>query len=137
MPDIIDHAVHATIIADAPESRTIPARLRYKSADPFAVRVIFPSEASLDGTEVHWTFARDLLTEGLRTPAGAGDVRVWPYGAEHTVIEVRAPAGVAMIRFATADLRRFLSSSYMIVPPDSEPHHLDMDTDLASLLREA
>lgn len=44
--------------------------LEYDSADPFAVSAV------IYGTDpVRWTFARDLLHEGLIGDAGIGDVR--------------------------------------------------------------
>lgn len=137
MPDIIDHAVQAGLIAADPQSRVVLARLRYKSSDPFAVQAIFPATASLDGAEVRWTFGRELLAEGLLTPSGNGDVHAWPYGREHTVLEFHAPEGMAMVRFRNDDLRRFLTSSYLLVPSGSEGDLLDVDADLAALLREA
>ncbi|WP_030620630.1 SsgA family sporulation/cell division regulator [Streptomyces sclerotialus] len=137
MPDIIDHAVQAGLIATEPQSRAVLARLRYKSSDPFAVQAIFPAAASLDGAEVRWTFGRELLAEGMRSPSGDGDVHAWPCGPRHTMLEFHAAEGVAMVRFASADLRRFLSSTYLVVPRGSETHYLDVDADLAALLREA
>ncbi|MFC6066260.1 MULTISPECIES: SsgA family sporulation/cell division regulator [Streptomyces] len=137
MPDIIDHAVQAGLIATEPQSRAVLARLRYKSTDPFAVQAIFPAAASLDGAEVRWTFGRDLLAEGLLGPAGDGDVHAWPCGPRHTMLEFHAADGMAMVRFASADLRRFLASAYLVVPRGAEPRFLDVDADLAALLREA
>ncbi|MBZ4014873.1 SsgA family sporulation/cell division regulator [Streptomyces purpurogeneiscleroticus] len=137
MPDIIDHAVQAGLIATAPQSRAVLARLRYKSTDPFAVQAIFPAAASLDGAEVRWTFGRDLLAAGLLGPAGEGDVHAWPCGPRHTMLEFHAADGMAMVRFASADLRRFLASAYLVVPRGAEPRLLDVDADLAALLREA
>lgn len=52
MSIIIDQAIRARLIASAPGTRAIPARLRYEPTDPFAVRVSFPPAASLDGFEV-------------------------------------------------------------------------------------
>ncbi|MEV5595545.1 SsgA family sporulation/cell division regulator [Streptomyces sp. NPDC052496] len=137
MPHVIDQAVHARLIATMPRSRQVPARLRYDSGDPLAVHVVFPPAASLDGAEVAWTFARDLLAEGLRAPSGKGDVRVWPCGPHHTVLEFHTADGLAMVQFQARDLRRFLMRSYGAVALGTEARHLDMEGDLAALLREA
>ncbi|MER8160546.1 SsgA family sporulation/cell division regulator [Streptomyces sp. NPDC094472] len=137
MTTVIDQAVQAQLIASTPESRAIPACLRYERDDPFAVHVSFPPSASLDGSAVEWTFGRELLSAGLRGPAGSGDVQMWPCGPRRTVLEFHAPEGMAMVQFDTADLRRFLGRSYAIVPEGSEAGELDLDQGLASLLRDA
>ncbi|KUJ70767.1 regulator [Streptomyces albus subsp. albus] len=136
MLTVIDQAVQARLIASTPEARAIPASLRYTRNDPFAVRVSFPPAASLDGSEVEWVFGRELLTGGLRGPAGQGDVHVWPCGLERTVLEFHAPEGMAMVQFDTGDLRRFLRRSYELVPRGCEARHLDLDDDLSALLRD-
>lgn len=136
MSTVIDQAVQARLIASTPQARAIPASLRYARKDPFAVRVSFPPTASLDGSEVEWTFGRELLAAGLRGPAGQGDVHVWPCGGERTVMEFHAPEGVAMVQFDTSDLRRFLGRSYELVADGCEGGLLDLDVDLAALLRD-
>lgn len=137
MSTVIDQAVQARLIASTPPTRTVRARLRYASADPFAVHVVFPPAATLDGSEVSWTFARELLARGLLTPSGTGDVRIWPCGPQRTVLELHAAEGVAMVQIDTAELRGFLAGSYAVVPAGAEGVHLDVEGDLAALLREA
>ncbi|WP_347404550.1 SsgA family sporulation/cell division regulator [Streptomyces sp. MST-110588] len=122
---------------DRPRSRAIPARLRYERTDPFAVQILFPAVASLDGAEVTWTFGRELLADGLLAPSGAGDVRIWPCGPNRTVMELHTEGGLAMVQFTRRDLHRFLTRSYTLVARGHEPHHLDVDADLAALLRQA
>ncbi|WFB06716.1 SsgA family sporulation/cell division regulator [Streptomyces sp. LX-29] len=137
MSIVFDQAVQARLIASTPEARAIPATLRYAPEDPFAVRVSFPPAASLDGDGVEWVFGRELLAAGLRGPAGNGDVQVWPCGRERTMLEFHATEGVAMVQFATDDLRRFLSRSYELVDEGSEGGLLDLDRELSALLRDA
>ncbi|MFC5719346.1 SsgA family sporulation/cell division regulator [Streptomyces gamaensis] len=137
MSTVIDHAVQARLIASAPQDRAVPAQLRYEPADPFAVQISFPPAASLDGADVQWAFARELLARGLITPMGAGDVQVWPCGPERTVLEFHAREGVAMVQIDTAELRSFLARSYALVPAGCEGAHLDLDGTLAALLRRA
>ncbi|GHJ32412.1 MULTISPECIES: SsgA family sporulation/cell division regulator [Streptomyces] len=137
MITVIDQAVQAQLIASTPESRAIPACLRYERDDPFAVRVSFPPSASLDGSAVEWTFGRELLAAGLRGPAGSGDVQMWPCGPRRTVLEFHAPEGMAMVQFDTGDLRRFLGRSYDVVPEGHEAGELDLEQGLASLLKGA
>ncbi|MFI9202115.1 SsgA family sporulation/cell division regulator [Streptomyces sp. NPDC053048] len=137
MSTVIEQAVQARIITSAPPSRTVPARLLYERSDPFAVRVAFPPVASLDGAEVEWAFARQLLARGLLRSAGGGDVRVWPCGPHRTVLEFHAPEGVAMVQIDTPELRSFLARTYTLVPVGGEGGHLDVEGDLAALLRQA
>ncbi len=137
MSTVINQAVQVRLIASAPLERAIPAGLRYEPADPFAVRITFPATASLDGAEVAWTFARDLLATGLNEPVGTGDVHVWPCGTDRTVLEFHALEGMAMIQIDTTELRLFLRHSYELVPAGTESGHLDVDSDLAALLRDA
>ncbi|MFE6778769.1 SsgA family sporulation/cell division regulator [Streptomyces sp. NPDC057702] len=137
MSIVIDQAIRAQLIASAPGTHPVPARLRYEPSDPFAIRVTFPPAASLDGFEVEWAFGRDLLAEGLRQPAGSGDVYVWPCGPERVVVEFRAVEGMAMVQLDTADVREFLRRSYGLVPAGDEGTYLDLDADLAALLRDA
>jgi hypothetical protein len=134
---VIDQAVQARLIASTPEAREIPACLRYERDDPFAVRISFPPTASLDGSEVEWTFGRELLAAGLRGPAGSGDVQMWPCGPLRTVLEFHTPEGTAMVQFLTTDLMRFLDRSYDVVPEGSESGQLDLDDGLAMLLGDA
>ncbi|MCC3772464.1 SsgA family sporulation/cell division regulator [Streptomyces sp. UNOC14_S4] len=137
MSTVIDQAVQVRLIASAPQDRAVPAQLRYAPSDPFAVHIAFPPVASLDGADVAWAFARELLADGLTSPAGAGDVHVWPCGPDRTVLEFHAPEGIAMVQIATAEVRRFLARSYAVVPAGHEGGRLDVDSDVAALLREA
>ena len=135
MSAVFDHPVQARLIAAPPAARALTAALRYDGADPLAVRLVFAPDASLDGTEVAWVFARALLSEGLHAPAGEGDVRVWPRGGGHTVIEMVSEEGVAVVEFDSAELRRFLLRTYDAVPEGQEHRRLDLDSVLDALLR--
>ncbi|MFE2427430.1 SsgA family sporulation/cell division regulator [Streptomyces sp. NPDC059373] len=130
----IDRTVRVRICAPDSGAQDTTAVLRYHREDPLAVYLTFPASVSLDGTDVTWTFARNLLTAGLRAPAGDGDVHIWPYGPRHTMIELRAQEGTALIDLATPDLHTFLSRAYEAVPAGEEVHHLDVDAALAALL---
>ncbi|MFI6880030.1 SsgA family sporulation/cell division regulator [Streptomyces sp. NPDC050400] len=58
----------------------LPTELHYRVTDPCAVRI---SLGPTDGPRVPWVFARDLLSEGLHRPTGAGDVLVLPPHGHH------------------------------------------------------
>ncbi|MFG3259506.1 SsgA family sporulation/cell division regulator [Streptomyces sp. NPDC048172] len=135
MSQVIEHTVQAQLITRPPATRSLAATLRYDVIDPLAVRIVFPSDISLDGDEVAWTFSRDLLDAGLRGPAGEGDVHVWPCGLERTVIELHAGEGVAVLEFRAGDLWGFLRCAYDAVPAGSERTHLELDETLEALLR--
>ncbi|TJZ56861.1 SsgA family sporulation/cell division regulator [Streptomyces piniterrae] len=133
MNPVIDQAVQVRLIATTPGPHAVPAVLQYQPADPLAVRMSFPPEISLDGAAVDWAFARELLAEGLRMPAGRGDVRVRPSGPDRTVMEFHADEGIAMVQLKTSDVRQFLARSYAAVPAGCEPAHLDVERGLEEL----
>jgi hypothetical protein len=116
---------------------SVAATLRYDRENPFAVRMTFPARATLEGVEVAWEFARELLAAGLDGPAGLGDVRVRPFGYDRTVMEFHATEGVAMVHIRTSEVRRFLKRVQHLVPAGREHEFLDLDQDLTELLRDA
>lgn len=132
----LQQTVRARLITpDYPELPLRPT-LRYDAAEPFAVHIDFPAQVSADGQGVTWMFARALLEEGLGRPAGEGDVRIRPCGWARTVIEFRSPLGLAVIRFGTATLRRFLLRTYDAVEMGAENLGPGLDHGLATLLDE-
>ncbi|MER6528695.1 SsgA family sporulation/cell division regulator [Streptomyces sp. NPDC001508] len=137
MSTVIEHSVQARLVAAAPRMPSIPATLHYDRRDPFAIRMSFPAPATLEGVEVCWTFARDLLTAGLHGPQGHGDVRVRPYGYDRTVLEFHAPEGTAVVHVHSAEIRRFLDATSELVPLGLEHLQFDLDHDLAELMRGA
>jgi len=134
---VIEQPVEARLVAAAPRMPSIPAKLHYDRRDPFAIRMTFPAPATLEGVEVCWTFARELLTAGLHGAEGTGDVRVRPYGYDRTVLEFHAPEGTAVVHVHSAEIRRFLQATSDLVPVGFEHLHLDLDHDLAELMRDA
>ncbi|MFI5755157.1 SsgA family sporulation/cell division regulator [Streptomyces sp. NPDC051569] len=137
MSPVIEEAVQARLVASTPQVEIVPATLHYDREDPFTVRMAFPPPATLEGTEVTWEFSRELLATGITEPAGAGDVRVRPFGYGRTVMEFHAPEGTAMVHLRTAELRRFLERVHGLVPAGREHLYLDLDHDLTELLRDA
>ncbi|MEV6972471.1 SsgA family sporulation/cell division regulator [Kitasatospora sp. NPDC093806] len=138
-----EETVQARLILSPHRSVRLRVTLTYLPEDPLAVRMAFPAEFSLDepadgpgpdGADIVWVFARRLLAAGLELPAGIGDVHVRPTLGRRTMVELRAPEGTALVRFDTADLRRFLWRSRLLVPEGEEHLHLDADRALAELL---
>jgi hypothetical protein len=132
---VIEQPVEARLVAAAPRMPNIPATLHYDRRDPFAVRMTFPAPATLEGVDVCWTFSRELLTAGMEQPEGHGDVRVRPYGYDRTVLEFHAPEGTAVVHVRSGELRRFLAATNELVPVGLEYLQLDLDRDLAELMR--
>jgi hypothetical protein len=62
---------------------------------------------------------------------------VRPYGFDRTVLEFHAPEGIAMVHIRTSELRRFLERAQDLVPDGREHLFLDLDHNLAELLRDA
>ncbi|MET9734160.1 SsgA family sporulation/cell division regulator [Streptomyces sp. NPDC006458] len=137
MSTVIEQPVEARLISAAPRMRRIPAALHYDPRDPFAVHMTFPAQATLEGVEVCWTFARELLAAGLVGAEGHGDVRVRPYGFERTELEFHAPEGTAVVHLHAGDVRRFLDATGTLVPVGREHLMIDLDRDLAELMRDA
>jgi hypothetical protein len=129
----LEQPTGARLITDADQEIAIPATLRYTAGDPLAVHIDFPPHVTLDGEAVTWTFARALLSEGLRAAAGPGTVRVRPCGASHTYVELHSPVGVAVLRFATSDLYRFLARTYTVIAPGEETLGAELDQGLVAL----
>ena len=97
-----DHTtIRSTAVFDlvGPPNPPVPVQveMRYDTRDPYAVQAAFRTGRA---GWVEWVFSRDLLTEGLLAPAGAGDVRIRPaeHDAESVEIELSSPSGHATFR---------------------------------------
>ncbi|MGW4645606.1 SsgA family sporulation/cell division regulator [Kitasatospora sp. NPDC004289] len=114
----------------------LPGRLVYDSADPYAVELVVADSGPyrIDGPPVRWSFARELLDQGRRTPAGLGDVLVASGPGGSVLIELRGGVGVAVLSVPGEQVKHFLEDSYALVPPGEEALHLDVDGCLARLL---
>ncbi|MGW4729300.1 SsgA family sporulation/cell division regulator [Streptomyces shenzhenensis] len=138
MPDgTLRQAAGARLIAAPNQQVLIPVALRYGRADPLAVHIDFPSLVSPDGKDMTWSFARELLAQGLYKPAGIGDVYIWPCGPAYTIMEFRGNEGRAVAKFDTPVLRRFLLRSYALVERGGEEVQPALVERLAALLGEA
>jgi hypothetical protein len=130
--------VEVSLSLVVPEGSALPvqASLRYEPADPYAVHVVFHA-GDEPGAQVSWSFARQLLVDGLTEPSGMGDVRVWPWiGDEGPVaaLALSSPDGHALFEVPRKSLENFLASTYTQVALGGESEHLDLDATLANLL---
>ena len=125
------------LVAPDGEGLPVAAVLRYEVIDPYAVHVGFRTGAE---EVVEWTFARQLLTDGVAERTGEGDVQVWPItatapGAAAAVcLSLSSPSGAAQFEAPLDDLVEFLSRTYCLVPVGSESVFVDVDAELALLL---
>ena len=123
-------------VLDRPDGQSLPVPvvLRYDTADPYAVCAEFratPTET------VVWTFARELMAQGLSEPAGEGDVRICPsdsHAADGVLIALCSEDGAALVRATTSEVVDFLSQSYAICPRGEEASFFDLDAALRALL---
>ena len=129
----ISTALNLSLVVPGDEPLPVDATLEYDVADPFAVHLLI---AAGDGM-VRWSFSRELLIEGVKAPAGEGDVRIIPVGgrAERRVrIVLSSPDGAATLEAPLREMVEFLTATYTAVPSGSEGDLLDMDALVAQLL---
>ncbi|MFG2501437.1 SsgA family sporulation/cell division regulator [Streptomyces sp. NPDC048441] len=107
----VEQFTRAHIVTDSAEGHcAAPVALRYDAeTDPHSVRIGLPG-----GRE--WTFARQLIEQGLVSPVTSGDVRVWPCGRVQLVVEFHSAEGVEVVQFDSSALIRFLRRTYAATP---------------------
>jgi hypothetical protein len=110
----------------------VVGELGYCRDDPYAVTATFRVGA---GDGVQWLVARDLLIEGLISPAGDGDFHIAPdeSDADLVNIELRGPDRCAVLTVTTAALTEFLTATYAVVGVGEEHRAVDIDDELAVL----
>ncbi len=114
----------------------LEAELRYDPADPFAVSLAIGVDC---GEPVVWTFARELLSAGVNSAAGEGDITLEPELSEGFGVERRLRITLATDCMATmlasADrVVEFLVETYAVVPTGAELDRVDLDAEIAALL---
>lgn len=123
-----------------PDGQGLPvaAVLRYEAVDPYAVHVGFRTGAD---EVVEWTFARQLLTDGVTGRVGEGDVQVWPISQTvpprddaGVCLSLCSPSGAALFEAPLDAVVAFLARTYCAVPVGSESDFVDVDAELALLL---
>ncbi len=128
--------VRATVpfISGDAQSELLEGELIFDPTDPYAVAMHLEAKS---GTVV-WTFARELLADGLYVPTGNGDVQVWPClsnaGDAVVIVELCSPDGLALLQAPSRLVHDFVASTYEIVPEGEETAHLQMDALISQLL---
>ncbi|MFC9912643.1 SsgA family sporulation/cell division regulator [Streptomyces sp. NPDC059862] len=134
MHTVVDRELEMRLVLSPERSVPVAARLGYRSDDPYAVHITFHIDSD---QPVNWTFARELLMEGVFRPCGRGDVRVWPSkanGRSVVLMALSSPDGDALLEAPAAQVSAWLERTLRVVPPGSEGAQLDLDDGLAELL---
>ncbi|MEU3609339.1 SsgA family sporulation/cell division regulator [Streptomyces sp. NPDC035033] len=130
----VERELELKLVLSPERSVPVPARLAYRTDDPYAVHITFHI-----GSEhpVNWTFARELLVEGVFRACGHGDVRIWPTKVENRSVILMAlssPDGDALLEAPSAQVSAWLERTLRTVPPGTESDRLGIDDGLAELL---
>ncbi|MBL7488004.1 SsgA family sporulation/cell division regulator [Frankia sp. AgB1.9] len=113
-------------------AQPLAATMRYDRTDPFAVALDIHSSPT---TVVTWTFARDLLQQGVYGPAGDGDIEIWPANLHGGPISLSlsGPTGKALFETPRRKVLTFLTHTYTVVPLGAESQNFDVDAFIAPL----
>ena len=133
-PTTVTADLQLRLVAPGSSGLPVRARMRYDVSDPYAVHMAFHTGT---GEVVEWTFARQLLTDGVTRPVGEGDVQVWPSssgGSAVVCLALSSPSGKALFEVPLPQLVDFLGATYAAVPTGGESAHVDVDAELALLL---
>lgn len=136
-PTTVSTEINLRLLVPGTPSLPVRAELRYDVGDPYAVSIGFHTGATGASDVVEWTFARQLLGDGVSAPVGEGDVQVWPSSTEGDpaiCLSLSSPSGRALFEVPLAGLVEFLTQTYAAVPTGSEADHVDVDAELALLL---
>ncbi|MBV2354387.1 SsgA family sporulation/cell division regulator [Streptomyces sp. J2-1] len=131
---VVERELELRLILSPERSIGVPARLAYRSDDPYAVHVTFHINSE---HPVHWTFARELLVEGVFRPCGHGDVRVWPTkvdGRSVVLMALSSPDGDALLEAPSPQVSAWLERTLRVVAPGTEAGRLGLDDALDELL---
>ncbi|CAM5596238.1 SsgA family sporulation/cell division regulator [Streptomyces microflavus] len=134
MMNIVERELELKLVLSPERSIPVPARLTYRTDDPYAVHIAFHIGSE---SPVHWTFARELLVEGVFRPCGHGDVRIWPTKIDNRsviCVALTSPDGNALLEVPSAAVAAWVERTLRVVPPGTESDRLGIDEALAELL---
>ncbi|MEU2248861.1 SsgA family sporulation/cell division regulator [Streptomyces sp. NPDC019224] len=134
MHTVVERELELKLVLSPDRSIPVPARLTYRTEDPYAVHVTFHITSD---TPVHWTFARDLLVEGVFRPCGQGDVRIWPTKVDGNgviCVALTSPDGNALLEVESSAVAVWVERTLRVVPAGTESERLGIDEGLAELL---
>ncbi|MFF9619936.1 SsgA family sporulation/cell division regulator [Streptomyces griseosporeus] len=134
MHTVVERELELRLILSPERGIPVPARLTYRTDDPYAAHITFHINSE---HPVNWTFARELLVEGVFRPCGHGDVRVWPtkvHGHSVVLMALSSPDGDALLEAPTTQVSAWLERTLRVVPPGTEGEQLGIDDALDQLL---
>ncbi|MFD3739406.1 sporulation protein SsgA [Streptomyces sp. CB00316] len=134
MMNIVERELELKLVLSPERSIPVPARLTYRTDDPYAVHIAFHIGSE---SPVHWTFARELLVEGVFRPCGHGDVRIWPTKIDNRgviCVALTSPNGNALLEVPSVAVAAWVERTLRVVPPGTEGDRLGIDEALAELL---
>ncbi|MFI6727217.1 SsgA family sporulation/cell division regulator [Streptomyces sp. R-74717] len=134
MHTVVERELELKLVLSPERSIPIPARLTYRTEDPYAVHIAFHVGSDFP---VYWTFARDLLVEGVFRPCGQGDVRIWPTKVDRRnviFVALSSPDGDALLEVPSAVVATWVERTLRLVPPGTETERLGIDEALSELL---
>ncbi|MFD8498769.1 SsgA family sporulation/cell division regulator [Amycolatopsis sp. NPDC059657] len=104
--------------------------LTYDTRDPYAIHFAPRERPQLPP----WLFSRELVSRGLYTGAGQGDVQLRPSARDgSTLIHLMTPTGRVELMTRTNELAGFLERARAVVPFGEENHWIDFERELARL----
>jgi hypothetical protein len=120
-------------VSAASGTAELAAELRYDAADPFAVTLAIGMECD---EPVVWVFARELLSAGIGSAVGEGDITIEPakdLPGRKLRITLATDCLATMLGPSDAVVE-FLVESYSRVPSGTEGTHVDFESEIAALL---
>lgn len=134
-PSAVTAEIFLRMVVDSDTTIDVPCSLDYRAEEPYAVRATFRTGAA----DIEWTFARDLMSEGLTRPAGEGDVVIWTESTGPKplmLVALNSPSGQAVLEADKSVMEVFLARTYDIVPAGSESMEVLVDSWISQILSE-
>ena len=136
---MVERELEMRLVLSPERSVPVATRLAYRTDDPYAVQITFHVGSR---APVQWTFARELLVEGVFRPCGNGDVRVWPTkvdGRNVLCLALSSPDGEALVEAPSSPVAAWLERTLRAVAPGTEHEHerIGMDDGISQLLAPA
>lgn len=127
-PVVADVALDVTLecLDSRGNCHQIDTVLGYHRPDAYAVTMTF-----MTGDEpLTWTFARELLIDGMNEPTGDGDVHIAPAISNSrsvVLITLSSPDGHLLLEARTDQVAEFIDGTLDLVPAGTESTELDLD----------
>ena len=135
LPTAVSAEIFLRMVVDLDRTIDVPCAMEYRAEEPFAIRATFRTGSA----DIEWTFARELLAEGMTRPSGEGDVVVWPEYSGTTplvLLALNSPSGQAVLEADRELVQAFLDRTYDIVPSGSEDMEPDVERWISLILSE-